>query len=403
MPSWYTRYRILVWMCVLIAVNQLGFGSIVPVAPLYAASFGVSPSAIGLTIALYGLARFLLAVPAGRLTDRIGRRGTLALGGGVTVVGNLLCAVAPSYVLFLGARFVAGAGAALILTAAQIVLADISPPAQRGRMMGIYSGVFAFAVGVGPYPGGLLAEHFGLNAPFFAYAALASVVTLVAWLRVPETRAAHLKPGTSVAALPSFVQQIRLLTASTGFLLVSLIGFAAAVARTGAVFNVVPVMVKQRLDLAPDQIGLGLSLVSLGALVLAYPSGVLVDYFGRKAVIVPATLTSGVAAGLFALTPSFGWYLFACGVWAFALGVASDAPGAYAADTAPAGMNAAVMSTYRMLSDAGYVLGPLALGIIADGLGAPSALAAAGSLLGVSALLFLRFAPEGYRPRRGLG
>src|SRR6476661_9170284 len=192
MPVWYAQYRILVWMCVLIAVNQLGFGSIVPVAPLYAASFGVSPAAIGLTIALYGLARFLLAVPAGRLADRVGRRGTLALGGAITVVGNLLCALAPSYPLFLGARFVAGAGAALILTAAQIVMADISPPAQRGRIMGIYSGVFAFAVGVGPYPGGLLAERFGLNAPFVAYAALASLVTLVAWLRVPETRAARL-------------------------------------------------------------------------------------------------------------------------------------------------------------------------------------------------------------------
>src|ERR1700730_8733740 len=104
MVSWYGRYRILVWMCVLIAVNQLGFGSIVPVVPLYAASFGVSPAAIGLTIALYGLARFLLAVPAGRLADRIGRRGTLALGGVVTVIGNLLCAVAASYALFLGAR-----------------------------------------------------------------------------------------------------------------------------------------------------------------------------------------------------------------------------------------------------------------------------------------------------------
>jgi MFS family permease len=206
-----------------------------------------------------------------------------------------------------------------------------------------------------------------------------------------------------MVALPSFVQQIRLLTASTGFLLVSLIGFTAAVARTGAVFNVVPLMVKERLDLAPDQIGLGLSLVSLGALVLAYPSGMLVDHFGRKAVIVPATLTSGVAAELFALTPSFGWFLFACGVWAFALGVASDAPGAYAADTAPPGMNAAVMSTYRMLSDAGYVLGPLALGIIADGFGAPAALAVAGALLVLSALLFLRFAPEGYRPQHSLG
>jgi hypothetical protein len=61
------------------------------------------------------------------------------------------------------------------------------------------------------------------------------------------------------------------------------------------------------------------------------------------------------------------------------------------------------MSTYRMLSDAGYVLGPLALGIIADLAGAPSALAVAGTLLVCSALLFLRFAPEGYRPRHGLG
>jgi len=382
-------------MCVLIAVNQLGFGSVVPVAPLYAASFGVPPSAIGLTIALYGLARFLFAVPSGRLADRIGRRGTLAVGGVVTVAGNVLCAIAPEYVLFLGARFIAGAGAALILTAAQIVLADISTPAQRGRLMGIYSGVFAFAVGAGPYPGGVLAEHFGLNAPFLAYAALAGVVALIAWLRIPETRGASLA-RVSVAELPSFAQQIRLMSVSTAFLLVSLIGFAAAVARTGAVFNVIPLMVTDRMGLAPDQIGLGLSLVSLFGLLLAYPSGALVDRFGRKAVIVPATLVSGVAAALFAVVPSFAWYLAACAIWGFALGITSDAPGAYAADTAPPGMNAAVMSTYRMLSDAGYVLGPVLLGLIASSAGAPVALAVAGALLVISAVLFGRLAPETY-------
>jgi MFS transporter, DHA1 family, multidrug resistance protein len=385
-------------MCVLIAVNQLGFGSVVPVAPLYAASFGVPPSAIGLTIALYGLARFLFAVPSGRLADRIGRRGTLAVGGVVTVAGNALCAIAPEYVLFLGARFIAGAGAALILTAAQIVLADISTPAQRGRLMGIYSGVFAFAVGAGPYPGGVLAEHFGLNAPFFAYAALAGVVALIAWLRIPETRGASLA-RVRVAELPSFAQQIRLMSVSTGFLLVSLIGFAAAVARTGAVFNVIPLMVTDRMGLAPDQIGLGLSLVSLFGLLLAYPSGALVDRFGRKAVIVPSTLVSGVAAALFAVVPSFAWYLAACAIWGFALGITSDAPGAYAADTAPPGMNAAVMSTYRMLSDAGYVLGPVLLGLIASSAGAPVALTVAGALLVMSAVLFGRLAPETYSPK----
>ena len=57
-------HRILVWMCVLIAVNQLGFGRIVPVLALYARSFNVSQSAIGVAIAVYGLARFLVAMPA---------------------------------------------------------------------------------------------------------------------------------------------------------------------------------------------------------------------------------------------------------------------------------------------------------------------------------------------------
>src|SRR5438045_4355152 len=73
--------RVLVWMCVLIAVNQLGFGSVVPVLALYARSFGVTQSAIGLAIAVYGLARFLVAMPVGRLTDVVGRRTALALGG----------------------------------------------------------------------------------------------------------------------------------------------------------------------------------------------------------------------------------------------------------------------------------------------------------------------------------
>src|SRR5215475_8662923 len=95
-----TSTRILAWMCVLIAVNQLGFGSVVPVLALYARSFGVSQSAIGLAIAVYGLARFLIAMPAGQFTDRAGRRPALAAGGLVTAAGNLLCAYAPNYPLF---------------------------------------------------------------------------------------------------------------------------------------------------------------------------------------------------------------------------------------------------------------------------------------------------------------
>ena len=61
--------RVLFWMCVLVAVNQLGFGAMVPSLPLYAQSFGVPASAIGMAVAAYGLARFASAVPAGQLSD----------------------------------------------------------------------------------------------------------------------------------------------------------------------------------------------------------------------------------------------------------------------------------------------------------------------------------------------
>jgi MFS family permease len=382
-------------MCVLIAINQLGFGSIVPVLALYARSFGVGQSAIGVAIAIYGLARFLVAVPVGKLADRFGRRTALALGGLVTAAGNLLCAYAPSYATFVGARFVAGAGAALVLISGQIVLADITAPAHRGRTMAIYQGVFLFAVGVGPYPGGLLAERFGLQAPFVVYALAGAAAAALGWLRIPETRdRRHLGGSEAAAPLPPFGSQVRILTRHVGFVLVSLISFMGAVARTGGLFNVIPVLARDRLALTTDRIGFGLALASLVGLGLAYPAGVLVDRYGRKPVIVPATLVSGASLVLFLLAPSYAWFLAGCAAWSVAVGVSGAAPAAYAADVAPAGMNAAAMSAYRMLADLGYVVGPIALGLITDLFGADTALAATAVLLVAVALLFARFAPE---------
>jgi MFS family permease len=388
-------------MCVLIAVNQLGFGGIVPALALYARSFDVPQSAIGLAIGIYGLARFLIAMPAGQLADRAGRRPALALGGLVTAAGNLLCAYASSFAALVAGRFVAGAGAALVLIAGQIVLADITTPARRGRTMAIYQGVFLFAVGIGPLPGGLLAERYGLRAPFLAYAVAGAVAAALAWARIPETRVPRSPSGAGVAlGLPPFGSQVRRLTGDRGFMLVSLVSFMSSVARTGALFNVIPVLAEERLSLTTGRIGFGLALASLVGLVLVYPSGVLVDRFGRKSVIVPATLVSGVSLLLFLFAPSYAWFLAGCVAWSVAVGISGAAPAAYAADVAPAGMNAAAMSAYRMLADLGYVVGPIALGLATDLVGANATLTATAALLAVVAVLFARYAPESHRPGR---
>jgi MFS family permease len=352
-------------------------------------------------IAVYGLARFLVAMPVGRLADALGRRPALAIGGLVTAAGNLLCAYAPDFLTLVAGRFVAGAGAALVLIAGQIVLADISTPARRGRTMAIYQGVFLFAVGVGPLPGGLLAEHYGLRAPFLAYAVAGVVAAALAWAFIPETKSER-SPGASEfePPLPPFGSQIRILTRHRGFMLVSLISFMNAVARTGGLFNVIPVLARDRLLLSTDRIGLGLALASLVGLVVIYPSGVLVDRYGRKAVIVPATFVSGISLLLFLLAPSYAWFLAGCIAWSLATGVGGAAPAAYAADVAPSGMNAAAMSGFRMLADLGYVVGPISLGLATDLFGADAALGATAVLLAATALLFGRYAPELHRPGR---
>jgi MFS family permease len=246
-------------------------------------------------------------------------------------------------------------------------------------------------------PGGLIAERYGLHAPFLVYAVAGFVAAMVAWLHVPETKGLRRHAAEAHDALPSFAAQLRLLSGHTGFLLVSIISFTNALARTGGLFNVIPVLARQRLGLTAGHIGFGLALASLVGLALAYPAGVMVDRYGRKIVIAPATVMAGLSITLFALAPSYAWFLAACVVWSIASGVSGAAPATYAADVAPPGMNATAMSTYRMLSDLGYVVGPIALGFATDVAGAEATLVGVALMLAVAAALFARFAPETYR------
>ncbi|HUS98355.1 MAG TPA: MFS transporter [Hyphomicrobiaceae bacterium] len=392
--------RILIWMCVLVAINQLGFGAMIPSLPLYAQSFGVPASAIGMAVAAYGLARFFTAIPAGQLSDRFGRRPALAIGGLISAFGNLWCAWATGYPEFIAARFVAGIGAGMIVTTGQVVLADISSPERRGRTIAIYQATFIFSVGIGPFPGGLLAEHFGLPAPFIAYGCASLIAAIVAWFAIHETRGLTTsRSGATAGKLPPLRTQLRLLTSQTGYLLISLIALMNTVVRTGGLFTIIPVLMTARLGLSVSAVGFGMMLGSISGLITAYPAGWLADRFGRKAVIVPATLVSGASMVLFCLAPNYSWYVAACIVWGIAISVGGAAPAAYAADVAPPGMNAAAMSTYRMAGDAGYVIGPLAMGLIVDMAGPTTALLAGAAMLGVVGAAFMLFAPESHPGR----
>jgi len=387
-------------MCVLIGVNQLGFGAIVPTISLYAKSFGVTATAIGMAVAVYGLGRMVSAPPAGSLSDRLGRRHTLALGGVVTSLGNVACALATDYPEFIFGRLLAGAGAGLVLTTGQIVLADISTPERRGRMISIYQGTFLFAVGIGPFPGGLIADHYGLDAPFLAYAALGLVCTAVAWFAVGETKDFGRTREQSTGPRPRYLSQLWMLAKNRGYVLVCLVSLMFAVIRTGGLFSIIPLIGGVTLGLSVAEIGFGLFLGSIAGLAAAYPGGMVADRFGRKAIIVPASMVTSSAMLVFAYASSYPVFMAACIVWGVATSVGGSAPAAYAADNAPPGMNATTIGTFRMVGDIGYVVGPIMLGAIADVTGPSASLMIGAAMMAAAALVFGVGAPESWQGGR---
>ena len=281
--------NVLIWMCVLIFANQLGFGAMVPSLPLYAETFGVSGTAIGFAIGVYGLARFVMAIPSGQISDKWGRKPALAIGGLLATAGNLLSVYATAYPEFLLARFIAGAGAGMVVTTGSVILADITTPARRGRIIAIYQGTFIFAVGIGPLPGGYLAQNFGLLAPFWFCALASFLAGSIALLKVKETRQLAKEKEIKGTVLPPLKDQLKILSKNTGFVLVSGIALAHALTRTGGLFNIVPIIGSFKIQLEYDEIGIALAVGSLLGLCAVYPAGVAVDRWGRKAIIAPFT------------------------------------------------------------------------------------------------------------------
>ncbi|MBI2938851.1 MAG: MFS transporter [Chloroflexi bacterium] len=395
-------HRSLLWLCAVIAVNQLGFGIIVPVVPLYAQSFGVSTAAIGLAVAVYGLGRLLFDLPMGQLAERYGRRTVLLLGGGLTAGGSLLCGFATTYEQLILFRFIAGIGAATVLTGGQVYLADISTPENRGRMTSVYMGFFIFAVGFGPTPGGIIADLFGMRAPFFAFAILGTLAGVIATTRLPETRGRSTGSQTAREPSPPFGETLRMLLRRPGFVLVGAIAFAQFFARTGAIFSVVPLLGANRLGLSASQIGVAFTIANVLNLALVSFSGLLVDRFGRKAVIVPGSLLSGLAFVAFTGADTYPLFVASTVLWGLAGGISSAAPTAYAADMAPRGANGVTMGVYRTLADAGYVVGPATLGLLADQYGPDTALIGTAALIVFVTVPFALYAPETMRRPGGV-
>lgn len=184
----------------IVFIDLIGFGIVIPVLPLYAERFGASPLTIGILLAIYSLMQMLFAPILGRWSDRIGRRPVLLVSILGSSAGFLLMGLAHALPLLFLARIIDGITGGNISTA-QAYIADITPPEQRSKGMGLIGAAFGLGFIFGPAIGGLM-SRFSMNAPFFFAAGLAAMNAVAVYLFLPESLAReHRTPGGSRATV----------------------------------------------------------------------------------------------------------------------------------------------------------------------------------------------------------
>ena len=385
--------HILLWICFITLINQIGFGVVIPVLPFFVQKLGGTEAAVGAAVAAFGLGRLLFDLPMGQLTDHLGRRRVLVIGAAIAAVGSLLCSLAGSTGELLVFRFIAGIGSAAVLVVGPIIVADVSNRQNRARMLSVYMTFFQLAVAIGPIIGGAMSTAFGPRLPFLTFAVLAMVAGFVGLTRLPETRPSAQRNGDRLAGQRG-IDVFQTLIRNPGFILIGLIGFASTAARTAGIFTVIPATAYRYGGLTQTQVGLAFTIASLCNFAMVSGAGILADRFGRKAMIIPGGLLVAVSFLLFSVQAGYPLFVLSAVFWGVGSSLYNSPATAYAVDLAPPGANGLTMGIYRTLSDLGYVVGPIALGFVADQVSPIVATVAVAALFVAIVIPFAIYAPE---------
>jgi predicted MFS family arabinose efflux permease len=227
-------------------LRMLGLFMILPVFSLYAEGLeGVTPTLIGITLGIYGLAMALLQIPFGMLSDRFGRKPIIAAGLVLFAVGSVVAAMSDSIWGVIIGRAIQGSGA--IAAAMMALLADLTREEQRTKAMAMMGGSigmsFTLALILGPF----LNELMGVNGIFWLTAGLAIAgIGILYWL-VPDPQYTHFH--RDVETVPG---QLKLILSNTQLMRLDL-GILIQHAVMMAMFTVLPFVLRDNLDMPSSE------------------------------------------------------------------------------------------------------------------------------------------------------
>src|SRR5262245_3186973 len=326
--------------------------------PSIQSSLGAGISQLEWVVNGYALTFAVLMLTGGKLADLMGRRRIFLIGLAVFTGTSLACGLAGSASELIAWRALQGAGAALMMPATLAIISAAFPPRQRGLAIGIWAGVSAMALAIGPLVGGILTEHIDWSWIFFINIPVGLLGLFVGWMVITESRDTSLEqsldlPGLLVSAGALFALTFGLIEANAygwtsplilGLFAAAAIGFALFVwlesrrrapmldlslfrNRTFAGANIVALLVtlamfgvfffmslfvQQILGYSPVQAGAIFLPMTVLIIVIAPPAGKLSDKVGSRWLMAGGLTLLGISLLLFSrLDASSGfWNLF---------------------------------------------------------------------------------------------
>jgi MFS transporter, DHA1 family, tetracycline resistance protein len=378
----------------IVVVDLVGFGLVIPLLPFYAVRFAASPQEVTALVAIYSLAQLVTAPLWGRLSDRVGRRPVLLVSLAASALAYLWLGGATALWMLFAARAFAGACAGNI-AAAQAYVADVTQPEERARGMGLIGAAFGLGFMIGPALGGLLAGADPLTADLETPAWVAAGLSLLALLGVvlllPESLPTERRDGAPSGGRVGIALSVIHRPVLSRLILVNFL-VLLAVAGMQSVFAI---WAMPQLGWGPRQVGYVFAYVGLASAILQGGLiGRLAGRFGEERLLLCGLVL--IAAGLLALPFAYHLPTLASSLTGLALGMGLTQPSLNSLISRRAGPEeqGEVMGVSQSAGSLSRVLGPLAAGYSFAAFGRNSPYYLAAALTAATLLLALKL-PRG--------
>jgi DHA1 family tetracycline resistance protein-like MFS transporter len=344
----------------IVFIDLIGFGMIIPILPLYAQRFQASEWQIGILLASYSFMQFLASPVLGWFSDRYGRKPVLLCSLIGSATGYILMADASSLAMLFLARILAGVAGASVGTASAYI-ADITPPENRSKRMGLIGAAFGIGFVLGPAIGGLLSQ-WSVVAPFWFAAVLSILNAVLMWIVLPEPdRHAARQQG------PGNLKQTFEKAGSWRLGIVTLTYFIA-IAGFAIVTVIYPQVSHRRFELNQSQISFIFVMVGLiGAAIQGGGIGRLVKRFGDVNLAVAGFAIMSISMLVMPLAGSVPIFLLFTAGLAIGNSLSQPTVNAIASKGASAALQGRVLGVLQSAGSLGRVFGPVLAGFLLSG------------------------------------